>query len=162
MGFTQAIASGFQKYATFEGRACRSEYWFFALFHFLVALIAVFAGIVVFVLVALAFLLPSLSVLVRRLHDVDRSGWWYWIVLIPIVGAILILVWFCTEGTQGDNRFGPDPLAHEPGGNIPPSYMAKPSARQESLAEELEKLAKLRADGTISEDEFQRLKTKLI
>jgi len=59
----------------------------------------------------LASFLPAISVIVRRLHDTDRSGWWYWIGLIPLVGAILLLVWFCTRGTSGPNRFGPDPLS---------------------------------------------------
>jgi uncharacterized membrane protein YhaH (DUF805 family) len=62
-------------------------------------------------LAALTNLLPGISVTVRRLHDTDRSGWWYWIGLIPLVGAILLLIWFCTRGTDGANRFGPDPLS---------------------------------------------------
>jgi uncharacterized membrane protein YhaH (DUF805 family) len=67
-----------------------------------------------YILVALGLLLPSLSVLVRRLHDTDRSGWYYWIVLIPLIGSIVLLVWFCSRGTEGSNTYGPDPL----GGDI--------------------------------------------
>ena len=63
------------------------------------------------VLVDLALLLPSLAVGVRRLHDIDKSGWWLLIVIIPIIGWVLLLVWVCTKGTLGPNRFGPDPLA---------------------------------------------------
>jgi uncharacterized membrane protein YhaH (DUF805 family) len=60
---------------------------------------------------ALLVFLPSLAVSVRRLHDRDLSGWWILIGLVPVLGAILLLVWSCMEGTQGDNRFGPDPKA---------------------------------------------------
>jgi hypothetical protein len=58
--------------------------------------------------------IPSIAVAVRRLHDIDRSGWWILIGLIPLVGVILLLVWFASEGTHGPNRFGPDPLAENP------------------------------------------------
>ncbi|MEJ2021636.1 MAG: DUF805 domain-containing protein [Maritimibacter sp.] len=58
----------------------------------------------------LATLLPSISVTVRRLHDRDKSGWWYWLFLVPIVGPIVLLVWFILEGTRGANSYGPDPL----------------------------------------------------
>ena len=55
-------------------------------------------------------MLPHLAVMVRRLHDTGRSGWWYWIALIPLIGAILLLVWFCSRGTVGSNQYGSDPL----------------------------------------------------
>lgn len=55
--------------------------------------------------------MPSLAVAIRRLHDIDRTGWWVFLVLIPLVGAIVLIVWYCTEGTRGSNRFGPDRLA---------------------------------------------------
>jgi uncharacterized membrane protein YhaH (DUF805 family) len=67
-------------------------------------------GWVILIGVGLINFLPSLSVLVRRLHDTDHSGWWYWICLIRFVGLILLLIWFCTRGTWGSNRFGLDPL----------------------------------------------------
>ncbi|HHB81462.1 MAG TPA: DUF805 domain-containing protein, partial [Aliiroseovarius sp.] len=63
----------------------------------------------------LATFLPNISVMVRRLHDTDRSGWWYWIVLVPLIGFILLIVWFASKGTTGDNRFGPDPLGGQGG-----------------------------------------------
>ena len=66
---------------------------------------------VFYILSALALLVPSVAVAVRRLHDTDRSGWWYLVVLVPFVGAILLIVWFCTKGTSGPNRFGADTLA---------------------------------------------------
>jgi uncharacterized membrane protein YhaH (DUF805 family) len=121
MGFTQAVTTCYSRYVQFSGRASRSEYWFFWLFCCLALLAAMVVDAVLglrfsaltgpaYVLVALANFLPSISVSVRRLHDTDRSGWWYWIILIPIVGAILLIVWFCTRGRDGDNRFGRDPL----------------------------------------------------
>ena len=62
-------------------------------------------------LFGLATLLPSIAVAVRRLHDLDRSGWWILIGLIPLIGWIILIVWYCSRGTVGPNRFGPDPLA---------------------------------------------------
>jgi uncharacterized membrane protein YhaH (DUF805 family) len=115
MTFWQAVTSCYSNYATFSGRASRSEYWFFTLYHTLLVtlcfvLIPTGVGITLLWLSAIGNFLPALSVLVRRLHDTDRSGWWYWIALVPFVGAILLLVWFCTRGTEGGNRFGGDPL----------------------------------------------------
>jgi uncharacterized membrane protein YhaH (DUF805 family) len=62
-------------------------------------------------LLSLALLLPYLGIAVRRLHDTDRSGWWILIGLVPIVGIILLIVWYCTAGTAGPNTYGPDPKA---------------------------------------------------
>jgi uncharacterized membrane protein YhaH (DUF805 family) len=100
---------------TFSGRAPRAEYWFFVLFAVLVNIaigivsaVAHEIGTILSVIFGLAIILPGISVTVRRLHDVDRSGWWYWIGLVPVVGIILLIVWFCTRGTRGANRFGPE------------------------------------------------------
>ncbi|MBN3817827.1 DUF805 domain-containing protein [Paraburkholderia sp. Se-20369] len=123
MNFTNAIQSVFNQYARFEGRARRAEYWYFALLTFFVSLacqlvtlvgrnantIALLLSIVA-LLVSLALIVPSLSVTVRRLHDVNRSGWFLLIALIPIVGGIILFVWMCSRGNAGPNRFGPDPL----------------------------------------------------
>jgi uncharacterized membrane protein YhaH (DUF805 family) len=115
MGFGQAISSGFSKYVNFSGRACRSEYWFWVLFVLIadVVAIAIDAAIgmqIVSSLFGLAVLLPGLAVTVRRLHDLDRTGWWIFLGLIPLVGAIILIIWFCSKGTDGLNRFGADPL----------------------------------------------------
>lgn len=118
-----------KQYFDFGGRARRKEYWMYTLFN-LLALIA--AAIIdsalglagesgvgpVYGLYALAVLIPGIAVSVRRLHDIDRSGWWLLILLIPLIGAIVLLVWACMGGTQGDNRFGPDPKADD-GGAVP-------------------------------------------
>jgi uncharacterized membrane protein YhaH (DUF805 family) len=116
MNFGDAIKFGFSNYANFSDRACRSEYWFWVLFTVVCSIVAYIldAGIglpVTRLLFELVTFLPSLAVAVRRLHDLDRSGWWILLFLIPLVGAIVLIVWFCTQGTDGENRFGPDPLA---------------------------------------------------
>ena len=106
-----------QKYAEFSGRARRKEYWMFCLFNILAGIVI---GIVDTVLGAggllgglynLAVLVPSLAVTARRLHDTDRSGWMMLIALIPLVGAIVLLVFMCLDSKPGDNRFGANPKA---------------------------------------------------
>jgi uncharacterized membrane protein YhaH (DUF805 family) len=111
----------FENYANFNGRARRSEYWYFVLFNMIFAIMAVildnllglnFAPIPygwLYLIYALALFLPGLSVAVRRLHDLNKSGWFMFIVLIPIIGSIWLLVLFCTEGTSGPNSYGEDP-----------------------------------------------------
>lgn len=115
MGFSQAIASGFQNYVNFSGRACRSEYWFWTLFAVLISIAAnildaLATGGLAALVVGLGLLLPGVAMGIRRLHDIDYSGWWILLVLTGI-GAIVLLVFACLEGTIGPNRFGPDPLA---------------------------------------------------
>ena len=115
MGFGQAISSGFSNYVGFSGRACRSEYWYWILFYFIGAIVAEIIDAVlgitaIYPLFSLAVLLPGIAVAVRRLHDLDRSGWWILLGLIPLVGAIILIIWYCMKGTTGPNRFGPDPL----------------------------------------------------
>ena len=106
-----------KNYANFSGRARRAEYWQFALFQIIVfVVLAVLmrvstAFLYVYVLYALASLIPSLALVVRRLHDVGKSGWFYFIALIPLVGGIWLLVLFCTAGNPGTNQYGPDPKA---------------------------------------------------
>ncbi len=116
MNFGQAIASGFSNYVNFSDRAIRSEYWYWVLF---VCLAEVVTSIIDYAigfqvttgLFGLAVILPGLAVSVRRLHDLDRTGWWLLLGFIPLIGSIILIVWFCTRGTPGPNRFGPDPLA---------------------------------------------------
>ncbi|HEX4007774.1 MAG TPA: DUF805 domain-containing protein [Acidobacteriaceae bacterium] len=114
-----------QKYAQFDGRSRRKEYWMFALvnliigvalsFCFLAArgsILAIAFGIVCF-LYGLAALIPSLAVSVRRLHDIGRSGWWLLIDFIPF-GCFVLLIFFVLDGTPGPNEYGPDPKAAVP------------------------------------------------
>jgi uncharacterized membrane protein YhaH (DUF805 family) len=116
MNFWQAIASGFSNYVTFSGRAARSEYWYWVLFAILGGIAAAIVdattdGNFTEAIFNLATFLPSIALVVRRLHDTDRSGWWFFLIFIPLVGAVILIVWFCTIGTRGPNRFGADPLA---------------------------------------------------
>jgi uncharacterized membrane protein YhaH (DUF805 family) len=121
---TQWMVEPLRKYAVFGGRARRREYWWFALFTFLVSVPLAIGDILIIGyeafsayaagpllgLFALATLLPSLGVSVRRLHDGDRSGWWLLLALLPVVGALVLLFWFCSRGSIGANRFGDDPV----------------------------------------------------
>ena len=114
MNFTQAVQSGFNKYVIFSGRAPRSEYWYWALFSFIVQIVANMLDMAMGMglisgLLSLALLLPSIAVGVRRLHDIDRTGWWLLIAFTGI-GIILLIVWACIKGTDGPNQYGPDPL----------------------------------------------------
>lgn len=111
-----------KKYATFSGRASRREYWWFALVSTLVTVALAIAdiamdnyshdagmGLLTSIYTLLVFL-PSLGLAVRRLHDIDRSGWWLLIGLIPLIGYLVIIVFACLPGTRGANRFGLNPL----------------------------------------------------
>ena len=104
-----------QKYAVFDGRAKRSEYWLFTLIQLIIftVLYALFFAVgqlflVVYLLYALATLIPSLAVAVRRLHDTGRSGWWFLIGLVPFVGLIVLIVFMVMESAD-DNEYGPRP-----------------------------------------------------
>jgi uncharacterized membrane protein YhaH (DUF805 family) len=133
VNFTEAVKSVYAKYATFSGRAARSEYWWFALFSLIAAIVimvvegalglgqgsmqsggggfsASYNGGILSIIWSLGNIIPSLAVGVRRLHDTDRSGWWLLIALVPIIGAIVLIVFFCSRGTAAANRFGDDPL----------------------------------------------------
>lgn len=112
MGFQEAVVTVFRNYASFSGRAARSEYWWFALFSFLVsaAMTIIDGSGMLASLWSLLVLLPTLAVGARRLHDIDRSGWWLLIGLIPLIGIIVLIWFFVTRGTDGPNRFGADPL----------------------------------------------------
>ncbi len=129
MNMPEAVQSVLGKYATFQGRASRSEYWWFVLAFLLFALLvnkiegAVFAPMLGFeafdpaagnpmsMIVSLALFLPTLAVAIRRLHDIDRSGWWYLIGFVPLIGVLVLIYWYVQPGTAGDNTFGPPPAA---------------------------------------------------
>jgi uncharacterized membrane protein YhaH (DUF805 family) len=133
MDFTEAVKSVYSKYATFSGRARRSEYWWWALYMLITGAVvgvieyslglgtgvvgsgggefsATYNGGPLSGIWSLAHLLPGLGVAVRRLHDTDRSGWWLLIVLIPLIGFLILLYFLVTKGTAGPNRFGDDPI----------------------------------------------------
>ena len=118
MSFFDAVKSAFSKYATFSGRASRSEFWFFYLFLLIASFITAIIDAAVLgnqnsfltAILFLATLLPLIAITTRRLHDTNRSGWWQLLPLIPLVGAIILIIWLCTAGTPGSNRFGSNPL----------------------------------------------------
>lgn len=104
-------------YANFNGRARRQEYWMFVLFNLLISIGAniidyVLGTSFISLLYSLAVFIPGLAVSVRRLHDTGKSGWMMLIALIPIIGAIWLIVLFATEGDMGPNKYGPDPKAN--------------------------------------------------
>ncbi|MCD8387177.1 MAG: DUF805 domain-containing protein [Bacteroidales bacterium] len=105
----EAIKRGFQNYINFNGRASRSEYWWWALFSFAVGIVAGWLGEVVAGIATLALLLPGLAVAVRRLHDIGKGGGYIFMALIPVVGAIILLLWYCKPSEEGNNRFGAEP-----------------------------------------------------
>jgi uncharacterized membrane protein YhaH (DUF805 family) len=120
MGFKHAISYCFRNYVGFKGRAARSEYWYWTLFVYLLLIVCWLIDMTVFgfnttgvnpmtVLATLATLLPTLAVSARRLHDIDRSGWWA-LLIFTVIGYVVLLVWACMRGTVGANRFGADPL----------------------------------------------------
>lgn len=146
MSFIESIKTVLSNYAVFNGRARRSEYWWYTLAVTIVSTIlflilvapgygaymtsiaeysmagdpaapvpampgSLVAGYAIMSIFNLALLLPGLGVTVRRLHDTDRSGFWIFLGLVPIVGGIMLIVWEATAGTPGPNRFGPDPKA---------------------------------------------------
>lgn len=127
MSFGDAVRRCLNLYATFQGRARRSEFWWFALFQLLLnagatAIDAVLLGGMGLLptLVVLALFLPTLAVAVRRLHDTGRSGWWVLISLIPLIGFVVLLIFYVSGGEDGTNRFGPDPRRAPPGGQTRP------------------------------------------
>jgi uncharacterized membrane protein YhaH (DUF805 family) len=135
--FDEAVRDGLSKYVQFEGRSSRSAYWWFYLFYILVFIGASIVDAIVKTpifafLAVLGLLLPSLAVLVRRLHDTDRSGWWVLISFLPIVGTIVVIVFACTDSGP-PNKYGDRPdgngtltviSAH--GGAFPPPPPSSP------------------------------------
>jgi len=124
MGFSEAVKSAFRNYVNFSSRSRRPEYWYFVLFLFLVGIVTGLADFGIFhtpesdispfsAIFYLATLIPSLSVAVRRLHDIGRSGWFLLLALIPVIGALLLIYWLCQPGTPGPNTYG-NPVAYAP------------------------------------------------
>jgi len=107
--------NAWKNYAEFNGRARRSEYWFYVLFNILamfttLILDGFLIGLPIFTFsYAVASIIPSIAVLVRRLHDTNKSGWWYFIAFVPFVGSIVLLVFLFSEGDRGVNEYGIDP-----------------------------------------------------
>jgi uncharacterized membrane protein YhaH (DUF805 family) len=122
VNFGEAVRTCWKKYGDFDGRARRSEFWWWVLFVSIVQVVAAviltlvlvafqnfgflqWLSVLVFMVIVLALILPSIAVSVRRLHDRDLSGWWYLLGFVPF-GGIVLFVWYVLPGTAGDNRFG--------------------------------------------------------
>ncbi|WP_417629010.1 DUF805 domain-containing protein [Pararhodobacter aggregans] len=120
MNFSTAVSTCFSKFVTFQGRAPRSEYWYWVLFVLLGTIVFSAADYAVLGnsnglisgIFSLVILLPGLAVSVRRLHDIGRSGWWLLLSLIPLIGIIILIVWMIRESDPGDNEFGPNPFSY--------------------------------------------------
>lgn len=114
MSFVDATKTCLMKYVDFNGRARRSEYWYFVLFNFILSVIAsmidkVIGHNIFSTIVTLALLLPGLAATVRRLHDIGKRWVWILISFIPLVGWILMIVYTCQDSAPGENEFGPNP-----------------------------------------------------
>ena len=117
MNFQTSIKTCFNKFAVFSGRASRSEFWFFVLFGFLGGIIAIIIDVMILgypyeengpinLIFSVALIIPSIAVAARRLHDINKSGWWQ-LLWITIIGGILLIIWHATEGENKKNKFGP-------------------------------------------------------
>lgn len=117
-----------REYARFEGRARRKEYWMFALINFAIALAIglVETGLlgatfgIIGLIYLLAVLIPSLAVAVRRLHDTGRSGWWFLLVFLPLIGALVLIFFMVQDSQPGSNAYGPNPKGE---GGAAPAYV---------------------------------------
>lgn len=116
--FGEAIKRAFSNYCRFSGRASRSEYWWWFLFTIIVstALNYIFllvssasTALLISGIVSLALLLPTIGLYFRRLHDIGKSGWWWLLLFIPIIGSIILIIWFCKDSQPTENQYGPIP-----------------------------------------------------
>jgi len=112
--FVESIKTCLSKYAAFEGRAGRPEFWWFMLFQFLVTLAISFVSQTLAGLASLALLLPIIAAQARRLHDIGKSGWLMLIGLIPLIGWIIVIYWSVQPGAQGANEYGQAPATAAP------------------------------------------------
>lgn len=170
-----------RNYATFRGRMSRAAYWKFVLVYVGIGIAAFIldnivgtasaGGGLLIGLVAVVHLIPNFASLARRLHDTDKSALWL-IVMITGIGGLLMLIFACLEGTSGPNRFGDQPTDGQVGHAGPKGSTAgststahrgaTPPAAQVDVVAELERLAALRATGSLSESEYEVIKSRLL
>ena len=145
-----------KKYAVFDGRAHRTEFWLFFLFSFIISFfLGVIVGLVgslwfITTLYALAVLIPGLAVSVRRLHDTNRSGWWILTGLVPILGWIALLIFYVEDSRPGANQYGPNPKGIQ---------ATQPT---QTVDERLRQLELLRSRGTITLQEYEERRQDII
>ena len=132
MSFQEAIKAVLGNYAKFDGRARRSEYWYWVLAVVIAEIVilgirtvAEGLGQILYIALILAVLVPSIAVAIRRLHDTGRSGWWILIGLIPIIGAIVLIVFYVQDSAPGANEYGPSPKGDA--GAVPPPAPPPPA-----------------------------------
>lgn len=174
MSFGEAIRRALSKYADFSGRASRPEFWWFALLYMIVGVIlasvdedGLLAGLAGLALIAL--FIPCLSVTARRLHDLGRSGWYQLLGLIPLIGPVILIIWLAQQGKPGDNAYGPDPRS-APAAPASAPASARPASTPTVTVPggshvdygELERLAKLHADGVLTDEEFRAQKARIL
>lgn len=149
-----------KNYATFSGRATRSEFWFFMLFNIIISICLGIIGLlfdetnvlsgILQAIYSLAVLIPNIAVASRRLHDINKSGWWQLIIIIPLIGAILLLIYYCTDSKE-DNKYG---------------INTKQSSNINNLGNDalfqLEKLSELKDKGIITQEEFEIKKKQIL
>ena len=123
MTLVQATKSYFLRWRDFQGRSSRSEYWWAVLSVFVISsllgfVVGFFGALAVLSMTTIQLLIvpiqifltiASVALVIRRLHDTDRSGWWY-LIFLTIIGIFVLVIWYCQKGTEGENRFGKDPL----------------------------------------------------
>lgn len=120
ISFAEAVKSCFNKYADFNGRSPRAEYWYFELFNVAVVMVLAVLGAIigklfmyVYYAYVLAILVPSIAVSIRRMHDIGRSGWWVLISLVPFIGSIWYIVLAALPSQLGPNQYGPNPYGQD-------------------------------------------------
>lgn len=129
MGPIQAVSSVLSNFATFKGRACRSEFWWWWLFTMIVGILIAGTAMTtrdnMFLMIFyVVIFIPNLAVTVRRHHDGNRSGWWILLCIIPLLGPLFLLFLYASKGTDGPNIYGPDPLGPED------DYRLRPNSNQ--------------------------------
>lgn len=161
-----AYINAMGRYFDFSGRSTRAQFWYYHLTLLGLAVVGVIIDAavaggqpLVSALIIIAHYIPSLAITVRRLHDTDKSGWLVLLCLVPGIGIIAFIAFGCLASTPGSNKFGPADHARLSTATAPTASSDPPAA---SIVDRIEKLASLRASGTISDDEFQRMKSELL
>ncbi|MGC0055769.1 DUF805 domain-containing protein (plasmid) [Brucella pituitosa] len=162
----------FKHYFDFSTRTSRQDFWLYMLFAIIVNVITTIIDAIVFdvnaqdygplfTIASIVQFIPTISISTRRLHDIDKSGWWQLIIFIPIIGIIALIVFYCKASQQGYNRFGQPPYGESQYNPATPAVNAAQFSNTTPL-DELEKLNKLKQSGAISDEEFAVMKSKLL